>query len=248
MKLDHVSFKHEEWVLQDVTFDVPEGARVAILGANGSGKSTLLKLMAGAWRPTSGTVYLSGAPMDYSRKGRNRTRSTVQLVLQEPDEQLFATSVVADVSYGPVNLGATDVDKRVAEAMALTGITELADRVPHRLSYGQRKQVALAGALAMRPELLLLDEPTAGLDPASCAGLLDVLANLDTSIVLTTHDVDFAWAFATHIGVIVDGTVVFGRSQLLDPALLERARLTMPWSPVVSQIVGKTVNRPEELL
>lgn len=221
---------------------------MAILGANGSGKSTLLKIMAGSWRPTSGRVVLGDRPMDYSRKGRNEVRRQVQLVLQEPDDQLFATTVAADVSYGPVNMGATDVDKRVADAMAVTGIAHLANRVPHHLSYGQRKQVALAGALAMRPKMLLLDEPTAGLDPASVAALLDVLAGLDAAVVLTTHDVDFAWAFADTVGVIVEGKLELGKERLLDSDLLKRARLTMPWAPAASSFAGFPVTRPEDLL
>lgn len=242
MKLDDVSFKHEDWVLQHVSLEVPPDARLAILGANGSGKSTLLKIMAGAWRPAHGTVSLD-RPYDYSRRGRRVVREQVQLVLQEPDEQLFAPTVYQDVSYGPVNMGAGDVDKRVAAAMELAGVTHLADRVPHRLSYGQRKLVALAGALAMRPRYLLLDEPTAGLDPAAVRSLVQVLASLDCAVVLSTHDVDFAWEFASEIAVLRDGRVEVGKEQLLRPS-----ELGIPWAPVVSRVFGKPVARPEDLL
>ncbi|MEJ5998689.1 energy-coupling factor ABC transporter ATP-binding protein [Corynebacterium sp. H130] len=242
MKLDNVSFKHDDWVLRGISLDVPAGARLAILGANGSGKSTLLKLMAGAWRPAEGTISLE-KPYDYSRRGRRHIREQVQLVLQEPDDQLFAPTVLQDISYGPVNLGASDVEKRVADAMGLAGVTHLADRVPHRLSYGQRKLVALAGALAMRPRFLLLDEPTAGLDPIAVRSLLSVLAGLDCAVVLTTHDVDFAWEFASDIAVLREGTLEVGKSQLLQPS-----ELGMPWAPVVSSVLEKPVHTPEDLL
>lgn len=242
MKLTNVSFKHEDWVLRDVSVSVPTGSRLAVLGANGSGKSTLLKLMAGAWQPYSGTLALS-EPYDYSRAGRRALRSQVQLVLQEPDEQLFAPTVYQDVSYGPVNLGVEDVDKRVAEAMDLAGVAHLADRVPHRLSYGQRKLVALAGVLAMQPSYLLLDEPTAGLDPLAVRSLLTVLDALECTVILTTHDVDFAWAVADEIAVLANGQLTVGKSQLLQPS-----ELGMPWAPLVSQKLGKPIARPEDLL
>ncbi|MEJ5928174.1 ATP-binding cassette domain-containing protein [Corynebacterium sp. H128] len=249
-----VHFAHDEPVLSGVTMDVAKGERLAILGANGSGKSTLLKLLAGSWRPDSGRVLLDGSELDYSRRGRDHMRRNVQLVLQEPDEQIFATSVSADVSYGPVNLGLStaQVSERVAAALERCEISHLADRVPHQLSYGQRKQVALAGALAMQPRVLLLDEPTAGLDPYASERLLATLLELNaagTTVVISTHEVDFAYAFATSVGLLSAGELLVGSPDLLsDVQKMHAARLCLPWAPLVSGLVGRDIVSAEQLL
>ena len=240
-------------IISGVSVAINPGDRVAVLGQNGAGKSTLFRLLAGAWEPTAGRLLHSGTQASYSRKGRDELRRLVQLVLQEPDDQIFAMSVAADVSYGPINLGLdeAEVNRRVEAAMAATGISHLADRVPHQLSYGQRKRVSLAGALAMRPRVLLLDEPTAGMDPAGSRLLLRTLAGLgDTAVLLSTHDVNLAYEFADAALVIVDGTVIAGPSEelLADRELLERAHLELPWAPVVAKRWGEKALRPEDLL
>lgn len=242
-----VAFAHSAGpsVLSDVSLEVQAGARIALLGANGSGKSTLLRILAGQWKPTSGAVFLGDTAISYDRRGRDAMRRSVQLVLQEPDDQLFATSVAADVSYGPVNLGlpVDEVQRRVDKALTFCGVSDLRDRVPHQLSYGQRKQVALAGALAMQPHVLLLDEPTAGLDPASVGRLLRLLDGLDCAVVLSTHDVDFAWAYADYVGVLVSGDLVFGPTEeiLTDRELISAAQLALPWAPAVSRLLNRDV-------
>ncbi len=142
---------------------------------------------------------------------------------------------------------------RVDAAMDAAEISDLAERVPHQLSYGQRKRVALAGALAMRPEVLLLDEPTAGLDPAGGRQLLRTLERLHeqgTAVVLSTHDVNLAYAFSETAAVIHDGQVVVGPKEdiLGDAALMRTARLELPWAPAVSAALGRVVSRPEELI
>ncbi|AKK02913.1 energy-coupling factor ABC transporter ATP-binding protein [Corynebacterium epidermidicanis] len=256
ISLRSVTFHHDylDDILTDVNLDISPGERLAILGPNGSGKSTLLRLLAGQWRPTSGTVLIDDQPISYNRRGRDHVRRRVQLVLQEPDDQLFATSVRADVSYGPVNLGleALEVQRRVDKALASCGITELAERVPHQLSYGQRKQVALAGALAMQPEFLLLDEPTAGLDPQATRTLLTLLETVrgeGTTVVLTSHDVDFAYAFADRVAIVSDKKLTTGRKSeiLTDRALVESSGLVLPWAPAASQLAGEEVGSSERL-
>lgn len=242
-------------VLRGVDLEIHSGERLAVLGANGSGKSTLLRLLAAALQATSGRLELDGRPVAHDRRGRNAVRRRVQLVLQDPDEQLFATSVLSDVSYGPANQGLPqdEVLARAEAAMAAAEITDLADRVPHQLSYGQRKRVALAGALAMEPEVLLLDEPTAGLDPAAVARLgctLSALHDRGVAVVMATHDVDVAWDFADRAAVLGDGTVISGPADhvLVDPDVLGRARLSPPWAPLVSAALGRTVRSPADLL
>lgn len=226
----------ERDVLRGANLDVAGGRRVALLGANGSGKTTLLLALAGSLRPTGGHVLLDERHVSYKRDGLKTHRQAVQLVLQDPDDQLFSADVARDVSFGPMNLGLpeAEVAARVAESLELLDIADLADRPVHRLSFGQRKRVAIAGAVAMRPCVLLLDEPTAGLDPAGVDDMVAALARLeeaDTTVVLATHDVDFALAWAESAAIVVDGVVRQGDpGQLLrDDELVARARLRRPW-------------------
>lgn len=210
--------------------------RTALLGANGSGKTTLLRVLSGAHEPSAGEVLADDRPLRHDRRGLRAHRQRVQLVLQDPDDQLFSADVLRDVSFGPTNLGLPEVEvrARVAEALDLLRIGHLADRPTHELSYGERKRVAIAGAVAMRPAVLLLDEPTSGLDPQGVSELLDTLAGLvaaGTALVLATHDVDLALAWADAVAVVGDGVVVTGDpvDVLSDLPLLERARLHRPW-------------------
>ena len=144
-------------VLNGLDVSVAVGSRLGVVGANGSGKTTLFRILAGALKPVSGSVLVDAAPLSYSRKGRTAHRELVQLVLQEPDAHLISTSVVSDVSFGPLNLGlpVQEVEARATRAMEQLGIAELAHRVPRQLSFGQNKLVALAGALAMPPRSIL---------------------------------------------------------------------------------------------
>lgn len=224
-------------VLDGTDFELRRGTRLAMLGANGSGKTTLLRVLAGAHRPEAGRVILGGAPLGESRAALREHRRSVQLVLQDPDDQLFSADVTQDVSFGPVNLGldADEVRARVAEALDLLGISQLAERATHHLSYGERKRVATAGAVAMRPAVLLLDEPSAGLDPVGTEQLLEALERLHaagTTIAVATHDVDLALRWADEAAVLCDGGITQGQAtQILgDEALIRRARLRRPWT------------------
>jgi cobalt/nickel transport system ATP-binding protein len=235
-----VGYERGRPVLDGATLTVPPGRRLALLGANGSGKTTLLRCLSGALAPARGRVTLDGAELRHTRKGLRDHRQAVQLVLQDPDDQLFSASVAQDVSFGPVNLGLPDdeVRARVAEALDLLAVAHLAGRPTHQLSYGERKRVAIAGAVAMRPCVLLLDEPTAGLDPTAVGEALAALTRLqqaDSTIVMSTHDVDLALRWADEVAVVVDGGVVQGAPDVVlgDDALLARARLDRPWALTV---------------
>ena len=223
-------------VLDGASLTVPAGRRLALLGANGSGKTTLLRCLSGALEPVAGTVAVDGERLRHTRGGLRAHRQEVQLVLQDPDDQLFSADVRADVSFGPMNLGLDPgaVQDRVEQALALLGIEHLSGRPTHQLSYGERKRAATAGAVAMRPRALLLDEPTAGLDPAGVQHMMGALANLEaagTTVLLSTHDVDLALGWADEAAVVVEGRVHQGpATQLLaDGSLLERAGLRRPW-------------------
>lgn len=232
-------------VLSGARLDLPPASRLAVLGANGSGKSTLLRCLSGAIRPHSGQVLVDDRPVDYTRAGLRRHRQTVQLVTQDPDDQLFSASVAADISFGPLNLDLPEpeVRARVEEALDLLAITHLRDRPTHHLSYGERKRVAIAGAIAMRPCVLALDEPTAGLDPAAVTDTLTALDRLHahrTTLVLATHDVDLALAWADHLAIVLDGTVRQGdpTTLLTDDDLVARARLQLPWVLAVTRALA----------
>ncbi|WP_106848933.1 energy-coupling factor ABC transporter ATP-binding protein [Blastococcus sp. Marseille-P5729] len=241
-------------VLHDASVQVMRGVRLAVMGANGSGKTTLLRCLSGAHEPASGTVISRGTPLRYKQSAMNTHRQHVQLVLQDPDDQLFSADVRADVSFGPINLGLPDaaVLARVREALDLLGIADLADRAVHQLSYGQRKRVAIAGAIAMRPSVLLLDEPSAGLDPTTVHQLYGVLRRLEdagTTVVLATHDVDLAWRWADEVAVVHAGVVQQGpvADVLTDDALLDAARLQLPWQVDLLRRAGiafDAANRP----
>ena len=235
-----VGYERGRRVLDGASLVVPAGRRLAILGANGSGKTTLLRCLSGALRPSTGAVLVDGVALSHERNGLRAHRQEVQLVLQNPDDQLFSASVAQDVSFGPMNLGLPEesVRLRVAEALRLLAVDSLAARPTHHLSYGERKRVAIAGAVAMRPCVLLLDEPTAGLDPSAVAEALAALTRLqeaDATVVMSTHDVDLALRWADEVAVVVDRRVVQGPPEELlgDDALLARARLGRPWALTV---------------
>lgn len=232
-------------VLRGASLSLAPGRRTAVLGANGSGKTTLLRCLSGAHRPAGGLIRYGGDALRHDRAGLRAHRAQVQLVLQDPDDQLFSADVAQDVSFGPLHLGLSEpeVRARVAEALDLVGAAHLAERPTHQLSYGERKRVALAGAVAMRPAVLLLDEPTAGLDPAGSAALLSALGRLEgwgTTVVMATHDVNLALAWADEAAVVVGGAVQTGPATTVldDDALLRRAGLARPWPLELARRLG----------
>ena len=248
------SFAYEDGptVLSGLDFEIHEGRSLALLGRNGSGKTTLMRLLSGGLKPHEGRLTVQGQPVAYDRKGLTRLRTTVQLVVQDPDDQLFAASVEQDVSFGPLNLGLDDarVRARVAEALAALDITALADRPTHLLSYGQRKRTAIAGAVAMRPRVLVLDEPTAGLDPDGQERLLTTLDGLraaGTTVVMATHDVDLALRWADDAALLTPSGVRTGPAAtvLARTDLLREAGLRLPWGAAAAELTHADGLRPD---
>ncbi|GKQ35318.1 energy-coupling factor ABC transporter ATP-binding protein [Streptomyces sp. A012304] len=240
------SFAYEDGptVLDGLDFEIREGRALALLGRNGSGKTTLMRLLSGGLRPHRGELTVDGRAVSYDRAGLTRLRTTVQLVVQDPDDQLFAASVAQDVSFGPLNLGLSDAEvrTRVAEALAALDITGLADRPTHLLSYGQRKRTAIAGAVAMRPRVLILDEPTAGLDPDGQERLLVTLDELrarGTTVVMATHDVDLALRWADDAALLTPSGAHTGPAPttLARADLLRQAGLRLPWGVAVTRLL-----------
>lgn len=217
---------------------IRKGRKLAILGGNGAGKTTLLLHLNGTLRPKDGAVSLDGVVMSHGRTALAAWRRRVGLVLQDADDQLFAASVAEDVSFGPCNLDLPEdeVRGRVAWALESLRIADLAQRPTHMLSFGQKKRVAVAGALAVKPEILLLDEPTAGLDnhgERHLLAALESLAQAGTTLVFTTHDSDLALAFADDVALFHDGRVIAcgaAESVLAEKALVKQARVRSPWA------------------
>jgi cobalt/nickel transport system ATP-binding protein len=202
--------------LQDVSFTVPRGARVALLGPNGSGKSTLLLTINGTLPATGGSVRLNGEPLVQHRRALRAWRQRVGLVLSDPEHMLLGATVETDLSFGPLNLGIPEavVRRMVEEAIDAFGLAPWRSHPVSSLSEGTRKRVALAGMVVLKPEVLLLDEPANALDAPGQRALRAILAQLSgagTTLIVATHDADFAWEWATHWMVMDQGRVTFFR-------------------------------------
>jgi cobalt/nickel transport system ATP-binding protein len=215
-----------------VDLHVHEGERVALLGPNGAGKTTLVLHLNGILTAGAGRVSVSGLPVDKQHMAEIRRR--VGIVFQDPDDQLFLGSVRQDVAFGPANLGlrGAALDRRVMDALDRVGMADFADRPPHHLSFGQRRRVAVATVLAMEPEILVLDEPSSNLDPASRRELADILRSLDVTVLMVTHDLPYALELCPRSVVLSDGAVVADGKTidvLTDDALMRAHRLELPW-------------------
>lgn len=218
--------------LDGIDLTVAEGERVALLGPNGAGKTTLMLQLNGVLLPTSGSVSIHGSPVGKSTLREVRRR--VGLVFQDPDDQLFMPTLAEDVAFGPANFGVTqpELANRVAEALAAVSMTQHADRSPHHLSGGQRRRGALATVLACRPDILVLDEPSANLDPVARRELADTLLGLDTTMLVVTHDLPYAAQLCDRAVIVDGGRVVADDSVdaiLSDGELLAAHRLELPW-------------------
>ncbi|WP_374712755.1 energy-coupling factor ABC transporter ATP-binding protein [Symbiobacterium terraclitae] len=248
LELQGVSFwyRRDHKVLRDISLSVRRGSRLAVLGPNGAGKSTLLLHLNGTLLAREGQVLVNGEPITGQARRLREVRQQVALVFQSPDDQILAPIVEHDVAYGPQNLGLTEAEtkRRVEQAMARLGITALRNAPTHMLSFGQKKRVALAGAVAMQPDVLVLDEPTAGLDPGGVRALLEVLEDLHrtgTTILLSTHDVDFAYAWADEVVMLHRGRLTVHDEP--DRAFLIAGRspdyaLALPWGFEIRSILG----------
>jgi len=215
-----------------VDLHVHPGERVALLGPNGAGKTTLVLHLNGILRAGRGSVAISGLRVEDANLLEIRRR--VGIVFQDPDDQLFMPSVRDDVAFGPANLGLPRpvIQERVESALRAVGMLEYADRPPHHLSFGQRRRVAVATVLAMEPEILVLDEPSSNLDPASRRELADIITSLGVTVLMVTHDLPYALQLCERSVILADGVITADgatRDLLADAALLERHRLELPY-------------------
>ncbi|MCQ2070232.1 MAG: energy-coupling factor ABC transporter ATP-binding protein [archaeon] len=271
LELENIVFSYGKGIdpaLNGVSLSVGRGVKTVILGANGAGKSTLFGIMNALYRPDKGTVKYNGVPYVYRKKAVTRIRTDVSILFQNPDDMLFKPYVGQDVAYGPENLGlpSAEVEIRVRDSLRAVGMLEYRDKPTMRLSYGQRKRVALAGVLAMQPKVLILDEPTAGLDPQMASEVMEIAEQLHrngTTVIMSSHDTDLVYSWADEVHVLMNGRCVYSGvpegfyrdknsvylAGLLQPKvfLMNEGLATLtgcsvePYPRTRSQLVGKTI-------
>mgnify|MGYP001236537677 FL=1 len=233
--------------IKGISFHIRPGEKIALVGPNGAGKSTLLQMFNGMIRPTSGTILFDNEPVRYDSASLRQIRKRVGFVMQNSDRQIIAPTVYQDVAFGPANLGYDEKTTRNAVALALrqVGIEGFERRPPHHLSGGEKKRVAIAGVLAMDPDVLVFDEPTSGLDPSGSEDLMELLDELNhdgKTIIISTHDVELAYPWADRAILLLDGRILeedvpdvaFG-----NPNHVRKAHLSVPTLLELSQELGK---------
>lgn len=232
LKLTEVTYAYPDGIraIEKIDLRVRTGERIALVGPNGAGKSTLLKIMAALLLPTDGSVEIMGE--EVTKKDAERLRRHIGFLFQDPDDQIFMPTVWDDVAFGPINmqLDADEVEARVRDAMRMAGIEGYEQRVPHHLSFGEKKRVAIAGVLAMKAPILLLDEPTANLDPQGRSDLIRILRSLPGTILLATHDLSVAFEL-TDRAIVLKKTKLYDgdlRTLLEDQSVLNKASLDLP--------------------
>ena len=223
---------------------------VALLGRNGAGKSTLFLHFNGIHHPKSGEIFIDGKKLEYDKESLMEARQKIGIVFQNPDNQLFAPTVEEDVAFGPMNLGLDieEVEKRVKVSLERVGMAGFEKKSPHHLSGGQKKRVAIAGILAMGPELMILDEPTSGLDPKGSSHILKLLYELNQegmTIVISTHDVDLVPVYSSEIHLISDGEIIAEGTPnevFSQVELIRSADLRLPRMAHLAEILEKEDN------
>lgn len=201
--------------LNKINISIKEQTTTAILGGNGSGKTTLFLTLNGILKPTTGQIVFDTNEIAYDKKSLFNLRQNVGIVFQNSDEQLFSSSVKKDIAFGLLNMGLSqqEVESRIDFVVKKTGIENLLNKPTHALSFGQKKRVAIAGVLAMQPKVIILDEPTAGLDPKGVSEILDLIEALKKehklTIIIATHDIDLIPLYCQDVYVLDKGNVVF---------------------------------------
>jgi cobalt/nickel transport system ATP-binding protein len=232
--LTHV-YRGKITALDAINFKARPGERIAIIGANGAGKSTLFKHFNGILKPTSGEILIKGKSI--GSENILEVRKTVGVVFQDPDDQIFAPTVKQDVAFGPMNLGLgiEEIEKRVRESLETVRLTGFEERAPHHLSTGEKKKVAIAGILAMQPEVLVLDEPTAGLDPGGAMRLIKLINGMNRYLgittIVSTHEVDIVPMLADRVCIMSRGKIIGDGTPLeifSSPELIKKTHLRLP--------------------
>ena len=238
LRFENISYSYDtkHLALNNVSVVFHRGERIAVMGGNGAGKSTLFLCCNGVIRPQKGRIVYKGRELSGSKKDIHALRQAVGLVFQDPDSQIIAAHVESEISFGPMNLRLPrdEVERRVEESLARMNLTGYRDHAPQYLSEGEKKRVSIADILAMQPEIILLDEPTASLDPENVDALeriLDELHNAGITVVVSTHHVNFACRFAERAVIFAQGEIIADApiDEVFDsPAILKKAGLKKP--------------------
>ncbi len=238
--------------LRELSISISQGEKIAVMGSNGAGKSTFFLNLNGVLLPTEGTIFYRGKRI--GKKDMNDLRKHVGFVFQDADNQIIASSVQAEVAFGPVNLKLPkgEIEKRVTRALEYMDLLEYRERPPHYLSGGEKKRVSIADIIAMKPEVILFDEPTAALDPLSgdmLEEVLDKLSGEGKTLLISTHDVDFAYRWAQRILVFDKGGLIADSNTLevfRQEEVLKRAHLKKPQMLTVYEtLLRKNLIRPD---
>ena len=238
----------EKKALNNITLTIPQGQFVGLLGHTGSGKSTLMQHFNALLAPTSGQILLDGEDINADKQSRKRAREKVGLVFQYPEYQLFEETVYRDIAFGPknMNLDEKEIDERVREAADFCGVDEeIFEKSPLELSGGQKRRIAIAGVIAMRPEVLILDEPTAGLDPLGCSQILDNICRYreisGATVIIVTHNMDDIARIANRLIVLAKGTVAMDGTPeevFREPEKLREIGLDIPKATELGMLLG----------
>jgi len=256
IELEHISFEYpnQTLALNQINLSVERGQKLAVVGENGSGKSSLFLCLCGIHYAQTGRYIIDGEEQKCKRKDRNKLFRKVGYVFQDPEVQLFASTVEKDISFGAINAGmkGKELEECMDEVMEMTQTHELKKKPPHQLSYGQKKRVAIAGVLACKPEVLLLDEPFAWLDNQQKKNTIQILEDLhkqDKTIIISTHDINFVYEWADKLVVMKEGQILatgHPHELLDDEILLENAGLEMPLILQISKKLNLE-SRPETM-
>jgi len=234
LKINNLSYTYPDGhkALKDINFSIDKGESICVLGPNGAGKTTLILHLNGILGNLTGEIEVDG--LKYTPENIGEIRKTVGVVFQDPDDQLFMPTVLEDVMFGPKNFGYTneEAEKNALEALKMVGMDDSQDRAPHHLSFGQKRKVAIATVLASKPKLLVLDEPASNLDPASRRDLIEILINLDISIILVTHDLPMALEICERSLILNEGIIKedsLTKAILQNEQLMKENRLELPY-------------------
>ena len=252
IELKNINFSYADKTeaLKNININIEEGKTTVILGENGAGKSTLFTILNGIAKPSSGEYIFNGNKVNYSKKELYNIRKNIGIVFQEPDNQIFSSSVYDEIAFGVRNLGynENEVKEFVNKSAVETGVTEFFDKPVHFLSYGQKKRVSIASILSMNPSVIIFDEPSACLDNKQTKRLCNIYENLNKkgiTLIISTHDMDFAYKISKNAIVLHEGTVIFnGKTEDLfkNVEIVQKAGLKVPAIHILyNKLVEKSI-------
>lgn len=254
--IKNLTFEYDKThkALEKIHMDFNKGNVIGIIGVNGSGKSTLFMNIVGVLKPTSGEVFYNNQIIKYDKKSLRELRKKISIVFQDPDKQIFYSKVYEDVAFALRNLGLEEheIEKRINESLQSVGAIALKHESIHFLSYGQKKRVAIASVLAMQTEVILFDEPTAGLDPRSVQAVQTIIKDITlkkTKVVISSHDMDLIYQLCDYIYILDQGCIICeGKTKTVfsQDAILSQAGLIEPWLVKVHKHMGMPLFRQEE--